>query len=171
MEEIADTLRKSLDDSGYVEIDVYLWFVEGSRYPVFETVESRRVCNQNVIMSTRTAYLFRPAEQRQQLGEEPQQELKANTPAEIQEIKTHANISIYPNPVKDQLKVAIQLQEKQPVQIFLYDMQGQTVYKGSLRQAKGSFTETIGMEHLPQGHYVLRIQAGNGSVKKVVVKQ
>ncbi len=186
IESVSDSLVKTLRESGYTEVDRYWWYVEGSRYPVFETVEIRKINDQNASTGAhtekvlaRTACLFDPEKQKEQLAEDlinqtvqqGQQLLRADRPTGVAEIKAQPTVGIYPNPVVDNLQVTVQLHGKQYVQVFLYDLQGRMVYKGDLKQAEGYFTETVGMGHWPQGNYVLRVQAGEKSEKKVIVKQ
>ncbi len=181
LNEITDTLQKSLDKNGTIETDIYQWYAEGSRYPVLETMKSRRVNTgtHTDLVLTRTAWLFHPEDQKllpedqaNAILRKNQSKLKSTALSTgLQEVQTQLNVIAYPNPVKDNLQVSTQLQGKTNVQLFLYDMQGRLVYKGPQQQTDGYFSESVRMGNLPQGNYVLRVQAGNTSERKVIVKR
>ena len=53
-------------------------------------------------------------------------------------------MSVFPNPVKDQFKVEIDLQYATSARYFIYTMEGQMIQEGQFDQSKnGVHTETI----------------------------
>ncbi len=73
-----------------------------------------------------------------------------------------ASLTMYPNPVKDQLNIELDGQERL-VQVSLYNMLGQSV----LVSTKSS----IDVSQLAAGIYTVKVQASNGMLTQKVVKE
>jgi len=69
------------------------------------------------------------------------------------------DISIYPNPVKDELKIESELTIKN---VELCDITGKTLSTHT--------TNTINVSHLPQSVYLVKIHTDKGVVTKRVIK-
>ena len=69
---------------------------------------------------------------------------------------------IAPNPTRSEVKVSYQLKESKEVNLKLLNMQGGLVE--SIRPGKrpaGDHFHTLNLSHLPNGIYLLRLQAGD----------
>ena len=79
------------------------------------------------------------------------------------ESEKEADISIYPNPVEDELKVS-------PLSISpifrLYDITGKLMYQSKI----GEIITSIDMHTFPQGFYILTYQLGNTYRSKKICK-
>lgn len=75
-----------------------------------------------------------------------------------------SSVSVYPNPVKDVLKVSF---TGTPNRISLYDLSGKEVYTVI---PTGSSTE-IGMSGYPRGAYIIRIVSSQGITSQKIIKQ
>ena len=84
------------------------------------------------------------------------------------ETKVEESISIYPNPVKDELNINIQLQEDEVAEWTLQNIKGQLIQSGSLK----SKNNPIDLSHLSQGIYFIQIKMNNQLIKtdKLIVQ-
>ncbi|MFT5183698.1 MAG: membrane-associated protease RseP (regulator of RpoE activity) [Flavobacteriales bacterium] len=80
------------------------------------------------------------------------------------------NISFYPNPNNGQINLKFQLNEREPVDIILYDQNGSIVYKESVLNFSGSYTNTIDISDQADGSYFLQIMQGERTYSKKVIK-
>lgn len=74
---------------------------------------------------------------------------------------------VFPNPATDHIMVQQELKGRAPSPYTLLNIAGQTVLSGMLAEDN----ERIGVEHLPNGLYVLRIEGSEGQVALPFVKQ
>lgn len=79
---------------------------------------------------------------------------------------------LYPNPVQNQLNVEFQLVNTGNVQIEIFNITGNLVFRDNFHGNKGSNHRKINTQELPNGVYTLKIIAGKEeiSVSKFVVK-
>ncbi len=160
----------------------YRWYAQGSRYPVLEITQINGVINGDTVRSTQKAYVFHPLDQ-QELPEDTanlavrKQDLpeKGSSPQAtgMDEINTITNwiIKTYPNPVIDQMKISLQSDVPGKAQVSVYSLQGQLIYQKEFGVPAGSHTETLDMNLLTRGSYILKVEIGNKSERKVIVKQ
>jgi len=81
---------------------------------------------------------------------------------------TEFNVSIYPNPVDNLLKVDIKLGEESELEVRVFDKSGKNVLTnpfGGFRKA-GTFNELLDTSILPAGQYNLQILTSHGIVNK-----
>lgn len=78
------------------------------------------------------------------------------------------SISIYPNPVKDVLEVAIS--QKIDGDITVTNVLGQQVYEGKISTGGGTTIAKIDMSGLPDGIYIFSLQSGSQRLEKKVIK-
>jgi hypothetical protein len=84
-------------------------------------------------------------------------------------IDNHSAISIYPNPVNDQLHIKILGEQRGEAIIELYDSQGRFIKK-SEKQYPG--LNTLGMDEFAAGLYMVRISLdGNYLSSRIIIKQ
>ena len=73
-------------------------------------------------------------------------------------------MNIYPNPVKDNGKINITLNESANVSYQIYDLAGRMVANRELgHYGQGEQTLTFGVSNLTSGTYIIRVQAGSQS--------
>ena len=80
-------------------------------------------------------------------------------------------MKVYPNPFRDEAKVAFNLINPEDVVLYLYNSTGQlvrTYYKGSF--SSGNQECSIDASNLPSGIYMLKMQAGSDvAISKISV--
>lgn len=81
------------------------------------------------------------------------------------------SISIYPNPVEDQLNISLVIPGPATVGINLYTMTGQLVYHSPASLNAGQNTILIALSDYPDGVYMLRVSSPDGmnQVKKIII--
>lgn len=80
------------------------------------------------------------------------------------------NISFYPNPNNGQINLNFQLNEREPVDIILYDQNGSVIYTESVLNFSGNYSNTIDISDQADGSYFLQIMQGERSYSKKVIK-
>ena len=76
---------------------------------------------------------------------------------------TFENIQIFPNPVKNELFLDVRLNEALDIQVDVISWLGQVVFQKQYFKLH-ELRDNIDLKDLPQGGYILRVQASNGSV-------
>ena len=76
-------------------------------------------------------------------------------------------VLIYPNPVAENLTIAVKGELSAPSSYFLYDSTGKKLANGDLTEEKN----TIDMTACPKGTYILNISIGNESITWKVLKK
>ncbi len=85
----------------------------------------------------------------------------------IEENDLHANISLYPNPAQDVLKIEYNIENTQDLEISIVDLQGKVVYN-NLVQRVNTFNNTIDISALSNGTYMIKFQNGNGVITEPI---
>lgn len=81
------------------------------------------------------------------------------------------NITVYPNPVKDQLSVSFDLQEESFVSISVLNSLGSQVKMiDKMKYTTGFYTSNISIEELPKGIYYVTILVGDKLTTQKIVK-
>ncbi|HET8885745.1 MAG TPA: zinc-dependent metalloprotease family protein [Salinimicrobium sp.] len=80
-----------------------------------------------------------------------------------------SNLSVYPNPSKDFIKVSFK-NNLDAASYVMYDMLGRVVYEDK-DEANGVSEKTINVSHLSSGLYLLEISADGGKVTKKIIKE
>jgi hypothetical protein len=84
----------------------------------------------------------------------------------IAETGTDSGIRIYPNPVKDELRIAtVGANGIRPENVEIVDLSGKTVISTSLND------RSINVSHLPAGIYLVKIETDKGTVTEKIVKE
>ncbi len=82
------------------------------------------------------------------------------------------NVSIQPNPAKEQLQLSYELNANSSVQIFVSDISGKRVAATSIAaKLKGTNIELIDVSGLAQGIYTLSILSNNGNYHAKFIKE
>jgi hypothetical protein len=89
--------------------------------------------------------------------------------------KPLANITgvvVYPNPASTQLTIAINSDQQQQMSYAVISMQGQLLLTGSQALARGQNSVNVnGVQVLPAGAYIVRIQLQDGLIQKKLIIQ
>ena len=80
------------------------------------------------------------------------------------------SISVYPNPVFEKLTVSINLEDVSEIEIAVYSISGQLVYRIEEMNLHGNNSFTIPFENYSNGLYTIRISSNDGIniIKKVI---
>jgi uncharacterized repeat protein (TIGR01451 family) len=82
--------------------------------------------------------------------------------------KDEMNVSIYPNPVNDLMKIELWLIEDTDLELKVYDSNGRIIHGSSTSgfRTKGKYNEIIKTHDLISGQYVLEIKTSGGVMHK-----
>lgn len=173
--------RDSIDylltnDSIRLETEIWRWYADGYRYPVFETVKSTVYKFGNAHEHFATSFVYLPEEQYYDLPyDTDNQEKRDLTDNENWErewknkvndkgsIKGDETFS-YHFQLDDSgyLHIGYELRQAGGVVLILFDLQGRQLSTIHLaNQAIGYYEEAISMSRYSQGEYLLRISAGD----------
>mgnify|MGYP000548395364 CR=1 FL=1 len=87
-------------------------------------------------------------------------------PVGLDEFNSRLVFNVFPNPVKNKLKIEIEDSEKHSFEVSVYDIQGKLVWKGSLAKSKNE----INVRELSPGVYVLQLENNESLSRKKFVK-
>jgi hypothetical protein len=79
-------------------------------------------------------------------------------------------VNLYPNPVQNFTKLTIALDEAQVIKVSVNDALGNIVQQLQITGLKGMNEKTLDLSNVPNGTYMVRIQAGQNSKTLSVVK-
>jgi hypothetical protein len=82
----------------------------------------------------------------------------------------NADFAIYPNPVKDLMKVDINADKTDKGVIIITDINGKQVYSRNVNVAAGSNTFSIDISNMAQGAYIIKVQLTDDLVVKKFTK-
>lgn len=80
------------------------------------------------------------------------------------EFITNGHVSIFPNPIKDQLNATIELDNDQDIKIQIFNINGQLINSFSQNLSRGIQTISIDCTPLNQGMYFLNIRDDNATI-------
>ena len=155
--------------------DTYQWYEEGYRYPVLETVETHRSTSAGLMLLSRDAYFYHPAEQAC-LPEDAAnltvlERKQAARNAKMTEKEGNLiSFSCYPNPVKEHLGIELNFRQATGVEAGLWDMNGRLVRQFPSKSGVTRYRETLDVSACPPGYYLIKVTAGNGTVSEKIVK-
>lgn len=86
----------------------------------------------------------------------------------VNEVNLEEKISIYPNPVKDVLNIQWN-KDLNNVQIRIFDAMGNVVHFNKLNSFNSN--ESINVNHLPTGVYLVHIKSDEGTITKKIIKK
>jgi len=75
--------------------------------------------------------------------------------------KEHSNLTLYSNPVIDQLQISYETLKEGSVQAEIIDFQGRVLHRQTIRCQEGTNQATIPVAQLQRGLYLFRLQNGN----------
>ena len=158
-----------------VTTDTYQWYEEGYRYPVFETIETCRNGLPERTVLSRDAYFYHPGEQAY-LPEDTanraalERKQAARNARMLEKEGSLLSFGCYPNPVKDRLTVELTLRQAANVEAGLRDMNGRLILRFPSRTNITHFRETLDVQTLPPGYYLVKVTAGNETASEKIVK-
>ncbi|MBI3501394.1 MAG: SBBP repeat-containing protein [Bacteroidetes bacterium] len=80
-------------------------------------------------------------------------------------------INVFPNPTSQNILVEIELKEKEDINLSLYNLLGENIYSSSFKNSSGTFKKQISFAYFSSGVYILKIQLGNKTISKKIIKQ
>jgi subtilisin-like proprotein convertase family protein len=83
---------------------------------------------------------------------------------------TFQDLSIFPNPSKDQITIQFQSQSEEAIDVAIYDLRGRQVSASKFSNT-GNFSETISLAKFESGVYLVKIQDGQYVVTKRIIKE
>lgn len=86
----------------------------------------------------------------------------------IKEDLGNGTFSLYPNPSQDYVNIDFSGLKSAPLSITLTDMNGKTI---TSIKANGGSTQTVSIDNLPAGNYLLNVNTASGSVNKKITKR
>lgn len=153
-----------------LQLETYLWYVKGYRYPIFESVTGRSFTDGKWKQSSRTNFYYPPVGFAD-LDPDPENEALRNEPGEEERLILAAVIS--PNPAYDEAMVSFTLSSDAKVQIRLCDILGNTlllIEPGGYLQA-GEYSYPFNISPYNRGHYPVVITAGNEKLTQLLLKK
>jgi hypothetical protein len=80
----------------------------------------------------------------------------------VQDINHIMEVSVYPNPVKDQLTIDFGREIKEPVSIAIFDISGKQVYSSQIKSDENLLTVRIPGSAIRSGLHFIRVITGDG---------
>ncbi|MCP9612906.1 T9SS type A sorting domain-containing protein [Coprobacter tertius] len=169
-----------VNDSSVIELRVTSWYARGYRYPLFESYE-------NLILTPDTSYVMNrfslycsldsmesyvgyDPENEWLLAEGEDENPREETKPEIS-WKERLELKIYPNPVRDELRVEYILPEAVSVNLSVQDMTGRILYSGGTHREEGDYRKTIPVSGFPRGQLLLVMRIENEIVTRIIIKE
>lgn len=91
----------------------------------------------------------------------------------VEDVTSSGGISalVYPNPTNSTAFVQLELKDRTNVFLSIYSITGQLVYEKSFKNIEGFYTETIDLQNLTNGVYLIQIKTENDIISKKIIKQ
>jgi hypothetical protein len=178
----SDSLLQSTEsvkqDTLYMRIETYRWYVKGYRYPVFETIRTFNTVDGAETRYFSTAFFY-PPQEHYYLSDDPENlaELFDGEDPENPEPGLKPNptdvfsYNFYPNPVINTLTVEYYTAESTDVEIGIFDIQGKLQHSERKPRQTGIHALTVDMQNYAKGNYVLKITAGENTISEVIIKK
>lgn len=100
-----------------------------------------------------------------------QTEVKVS-PILANEAPNNAVVSVFPNPVSEQLSVSFDSEPNKPISISLLDSRGRVIEQRKLKSMGGNQQEKFDIRNLTSGQYLLKINTSQQEVvKKIIISQ
>lgn len=82
-----------------------------------------------------------------------------------------AELNVYPNPVKDQLNLNIQIKESGRYFLSIHDLSGKEVQRKAIQLLEGANVEYLDVQSLASGHYTVQISDGERVAAEKILKK
>lgn len=77
-------------------------------------------------------------------------------------------LDIYPNPARTTTTVSVNLEEKEDLVLNLLDFRGVFLQSIIINNVQGEYTESLDVQSLPAGQYIIQLQIGNEQMSRVI---
>ena len=159
-------------DSVRMQMEVYSWYVWGSRYPVFETVRTATQKIGKEEVEHRVASFFFPTKDQAAILSDTtlwEREVIDSSPEALTIDDIFMNCRMYPNPVETMLYVDYDLSQDATISFSLHDALGiAKAATNPVHRTAGHYTERLQMSGFLHGIYPLYVTV-NGMVKTLHV--
>lgn len=149
-------------DSASLKLDVYSWYVNGFRYPVFETFISTVTKNDSIFEDFKTSFFY---------SDYTIDSLFTSTKntTEIEKVFTEA--TLLPNPVSSNLLISYNLTRPAQIWFSVHNNGGVLVRQTSPQMMPGGFNQcSIPMSAVATGSYTVYIHVDNLTMQRVIIK-
>jgi hypothetical protein len=163
-------------DSLQMKIDTWSWYVQGTRYPVFESIQTniisfKRLYNGDSIAQDtaifQTSFYYPPSAQTSEYMQNANNQLDITNP--INSVFTHANY--LPNPVVDNLYINYNLVRNANVWFSLHSQGGVPLVQTTPENRQSGYNQDIiSMSGFIQGSYSLYVHVDNMVLMQVIIK-
>ncbi|WP_321439181.1 hypothetical protein [uncultured Bacteroides sp.] len=162
-------------DSVEMILDTYTWYTKDIRYPVFESIKTTlHKANKNATVFY-TSFYYSPKELKEQSENELENDkdstdIYGKPIPEAEKVFTEA--LMLPNPVVNNLEINYKLTRRASIWFSVHNNIGIPMC-ATIPQTlnEGSHLETIKMEHLITGTYMIFVHVDNMVIKRVIIKK
>jgi Zn-dependent metalloprotease len=97
---------------------------------------------------------------------------RETNPTGTEDELAEANLKLFPNPTKSNLKIQLEMKVGEELTIFIYDLQGK-MRKETLQKASQSGINEflLPLENVPSGMYMVRLRLGEKASSRKIVKE
>lgn len=149
-------------DSALLNLETFSWYVDGLRYPVFETFVSTIIKADSVYENFKTSFYY------------PLDEIEKNSVNDVNKSETEqifTEAKLLPNPVINNLSISYKLTRQAQIWFSVHDNGGVLVQKTPPQSMIEGYHEiSILMSGLNSGTYTVYIHVDNIVIKRVVIK-
>ena len=167
-------LRLATDSVVFVE-EIFRWYEEGYRYPIFETVRSWTQQKGNEDYTFLNTAFFYPPQEHYYLATDPENEaiVYSKNANKKNNVLENTSFNAFPNPMTSIVNVEIFIPMEAKIKIQLRSVSNHNVYinenKGKF--AAGLYTFPFSVSQLPMGYYLLNLWADNYMFSAMLLKK
>ena len=85
-------------------------------------------------------------------------------------IEAVSRLAVSPNPFEDKLMIQLETTEVLELNILIYDVQGKLVFEKTML-ANGAHTETLSLDSLQAGVYVMHFRTDDGEMTRKIIRK
>jgi hypothetical protein len=150
-------------DSVSMTLESYAWYVQGNRYPIFETVKtSTKKADQKGIEHKVASFFYPPIRQATLLADTSNWSKTYSDKKVININEILINYRLVPNPVQSQLTIEYDIKEDASVSFVLYDNLGKAkIIIPPTKKIAGHNTESMNLNGFLSGFYPLTVTVNN----------
>lgn len=90
------------------------------------------------------------------------------TDVDEQSVIEGVELAIYPNPARTTTTVNVTLEKKEDLVLNLLDFRGVFLQSIVVNNVQGEYTESLDVQNLPAGQYIIQLQIGNEQMSRVI---
>lgn len=90
------------------------------------------------------------------------------TDVDEQSVIEGVELAIYPNPARTTTTVNVTLEKKEDLVLNLLDFRGVFLQSIVINNVQGEYTESLDVQSLPAGQYIIQLQIGNEQMSRVI---